>query len=87
MHSFMVACQSRMPACQQGLRAIQASTVSLVKADAGGHARTQTLLPGRYYVFGTPIFDQRPMVWHVPIDLRAGKKALALDLANASTVG
>jgi hypothetical protein len=86
MHNFMVACQQRTPTCQQGLRAIQASTVSLVKTDAGGRAQTQTLPAGRYYVFGTLVFNQRPMVWQVPIDLRAGSNALALDLANASPV-
>ena len=83
MHNFMIACQRKAPDCQRGLQAIRASTVSLVRTDVRGRAQTSTL-PGR--VFGTLIFKQRPMVWQVPIDLRAGSNALALDLANAYPV-
>jgi hypothetical protein len=86
MHNFMLACQRHAPQCQQGLKALQASSVGLVKTDAAGHARTSTLKPGRYYVFGAVTFNQRRMVWQVPIDLRAGSNALALGLDNAYPV-
>lgn len=86
MHNFWLACQRRTPDCQKGMQAIRASSVSLVQTDARGHAQTAALPAGRYYVFGTLVFNQRPMIWHVPIDLRAGSNSLALNLSNASSV-
>jgi hypothetical protein len=86
MHNFMLACRRHAPDCQRGMKTIQTNTVSQVKTDAGGRAQTATLPPGRYYVFGAVSFNQRPMVWQVPIDLRAGSNALALGLGNAYPV-
>ena len=86
MHNFMLACRRHTPDCQKGMKAIQTNTVSQVKTDAGGRAQTSTLPPGRYYVFGAVTFNQRPMVWQVPVDLRAGSNALALGLDNAYPV-
>jgi hypothetical protein len=86
MHHFMVACQHRAPECRKGLDAIQASTVSLVRTDAMGRARTAALPPGSYTVFSTLVYQRRPMVWQVPVQLHAGSNALALDLANARVV-
>jgi hypothetical protein len=83
MHSFMIACTQNTPDCHKAWTAIQARTVSLVKTDASGHARMASLPAGRYYVFGTWIYDNHPMVWQEPIDLHAGGNTLALDLKNA----
>jgi len=41
---------------------------------------------GRYYVFGTWIYENHSMVWQEPIDLHPGGNTLALDLKNASRV-
>ena len=86
MHGFMLACTQHTPDCQKGWNAIQARTVSLVKTDAAGHARMASLPAGRYYVFGTWIYDNHPMVWQEPIDLHPGGNTLALDLKNAYPV-
>jgi hypothetical protein len=86
MHGFMLACTQHTPDCQKGWNAIQARTVSLVTTDAAGHARMASLPAGRYYVFGTWIYDNHPMIWHDVIDLHPGSNTLALDLKNANQV-
>jgi hypothetical protein len=86
MHGFMIACTQHTPDCQKAWNAIQARTVSLVKTDAAGHARMASLPAGRYYVFGTWTYNNRPMVWQEPIDLHPGGNTLALDLKNAYPV-
>jgi len=86
MHSFMVACQQHTADCQKGLNSINAKTVSAIRTDAAGHAHTPAIPAGRYYVFGTLMVDNKPMVWQEPIDLRAGGNMLTLDLKNAYPV-
>ena len=86
MHHFMMACRKNTPECQKGLTAIEAKTAGSVRTDATGRARTNSLAPGRYYVFATLVVDGKPMVWQEPIDLHPGSNALALDLNNAYAV-
>jgi len=86
MRDFVLACAGSTPQCQAGMRAIAANAVSKVVTDAGGQAQTAGLPAGRYFVFSTATYKQRPMFWQVPIELHAGKNTLALDLSNARTL-
>ena len=86
MHTFMDACKQHTADCQKGLNAINAKTVSAVRTDAAGHARTPAIPAGRYYVFGTLMYDNKPMVWQEVIDLHAGSNTLKLDQKNAYPV-
>ncbi|HQR72675.1 MAG TPA: hypothetical protein PLE54_18890 [Burkholderiaceae bacterium] len=86
MHNFMIACRQKQPECQRGLNAINAKTAAAVRTDSAGHAHTAALPPGRYYVFGTLVHADKPMVWQEPIDLHAGGNSLALDIGNAYPV-
>ena len=86
MHNFMIACKQHSLDCQKGMNSIQAKTVSAVRTDAEGHAHTPALPTGRYYVFATLTYDNRPMVWQEPVDLHPGGNTLALDLKNARPV-
>jgi hypothetical protein len=86
MGNFMIACRQKTPQCQKGLSAIESRTASSVRTDATGHARTTSLPPGRYYVFATLVFGDKPMAWQEPIDLRPGSNSLTLDLDNAYPV-
>lgn len=80
------ACESRLPACQQGLQALVADSAGVTKTDASGRAQTQPLRAGRYYIFSPVQFDNRQMMWNVPIDLKAGTNSLTLDQRNARPV-
>src|SRR5262249_22370658 len=86
MRDLILACASSTPQCQVGMRAIAANAVSNVVTDATGQAQTPALPVGRYFVFTTARYKERPVFWQVPIELHAGKNALALDLSNARTV-
>ncbi len=55
-------------------------------APGAGRARTPALPAGRYYVFSALVVNKRPMVWQLPVDLRAGSNAVTLDLASAYAV-
>jgi len=86
MRDFLLACSSSTPECQSGMRAVAANAVSKVVTDSSGQAQTPMLPAGRYYVFSTAKYKQRPMFWQVPIELHAGRNTLALDLSNARPV-
>ncbi|MGA2552732.1 MAG: hypothetical protein ABSF50_21525 [Burkholderiaceae bacterium] len=78
------ACETRAPACLQGISAMRADNAILVKTDAGGHAQTAPLPAGRYYVFGAVQVSNRAMMWNVPVDLKSGTNAVTLDQRNLS---
>lgn len=79
-----VACETRAPACLQGISAMRADNAILVKTDAGGRAQTAPLPAGRYYVFGAVQVSNRAMMWNVPVDLKAGTTSITLDQRNLS---
>jgi hypothetical protein len=84
MKTWHVACELRTPLCQQGMQALVADTAGTTKTDAGGRAQTQPLPAGRYYVFGAVQISNRPMIWNVPVDLKAGTNSLTLDQYNVT---
>ena len=55
------------------MRAVAANAVSKVVTDAGGQAQTTGVPTGRYFVFSTATYKQRPVFWQVPIALQTGK--------------
>jgi hypothetical protein len=86
MKTWHLACQLRTPVCQQGMQALVADTVGTTKTDASGRAQTQPLLAGHYYVFGAVQIANRPMIWNLPVDLKAGTNSLTLDQHNVTPV-
>ena len=63
-----------------------AATVVRVETDADGHAQSQPLPAGRYWVFGDGKVDNRAMLWNQPVDVKAGPATVTLDQRNASPV-
>jgi len=86
MKTWKVACANRTPACQQGTQAIAADAAGLAITDAGGKGQTQPLPAGRYYVFGSVTVANNPMIWNLPVDLKAGTNSLTLDQHNLTLV-
>jgi hypothetical protein len=80
------ACQSRMPACQQGALAIKPYSVGIATTDASGHAQTPPLPAGRYWVLSDAKVDNRRVMWNAPVDLKAGSATLTLDQRNSMPV-
>ena len=86
MKMWEMACANRTPACQQGVQALAADTAGLAITDAGGRGQTPPLAAGRYYVFNSVHISNQPMMWNLPVDLKAGTNSLTLDQHNLKLV-
>lgn len=86
MKAWHVACEIKAPACSQGRQALMADSAGLLVTDVAGKGQTQPLPAGRYYVFGAIRVANHPMIWNVPVYLKAGANSLTLDQRNASPV-
>ena len=70
--------------CNLGMAAMTAGTVGAANSDASGHAQTGALKPGRYYLVGFTPYQGHALVWHMPVDLRAGSNSVTLSPQNGS---
>ena len=52
------------------------------RTDAEGHAQTPALPAGRYCVVGFVPYRGHSLMWHLPVDVRAGANTLALEPQN-----
>jgi hypothetical protein len=86
MKTWHLACESRTPACQQGLQALMVDAAGATRTDASGRGQTQPLPAGHYYVFGAARVANRPMIWNLPVDLKAGTNSITLDQHNLTPV-
>ena len=86
LQNWIRSCQAREPGCQQGALALKPYTVGVATTDADGHAQSQPLPAGRYWVFGDGKVDKRAMLWNQPVDVKAGPATVTLDQRNASPV-
>jgi hypothetical protein len=86
LQNWMRACLSRLPACQQGAKAIRAYTIGIATTDASGHAQSPPLPPARYWVFSDTKVGSRHVMWNAPVDLKGGPASLRLDDLNAMSV-
>ena len=86
LQNWIRSCQAREPGCQQGALALKPYTVGVATTDADGHAQSQPLPAGRYWVFGDGKVDNRAMLWNQPVDVKAGPATVTLDQRNASPV-
>jgi hypothetical protein len=86
MKTWHIACETQAPACPLGRQALIADSAGIFTTDSGGRGQTQPIPAGHYYVFGAIRVDNRPMIWNVPVDLKAGPNSMTLDRRNASPV-
>jgi len=70
--------------CNLGMAAMTAGAVGAASSDASGHAQTGALKPGRYYLIGFTPYQGHALVWHMPVDLRAGSNSVTLSPQNGS---
>lgn len=86
LQSWMRACQSRLPACQQGEKAIRTYTVGIARTDADGHAQSPPLPTARYWVLSDTKVGSRHIMWNQPVDVAGTPATLTLDERNAMPV-
>jgi hypothetical protein len=68
------------------VQAVAADTVGMAVTDAAGRGQTLPLPAGRYYVFNSVHISNKPMMWNLPVDLKAGANTLTLDQHNLTLV-
>lgn len=71
-------------ACKRGIRAMIGGALGVARTDPEGHARTGALPAGRYYVVGFVPYKGHSLMWHLPVDVKAGANALTLEPRNGS---
>jgi hypothetical protein len=70
--------------CSRGMQAMIAGSLGVARTDPDGHARTPALPPGRYYVVGFVPYQGHSLLWHLPVDVKAGANAMSLEPRNGS---
>jgi len=79
-------CVSRTPDCQKILDAINVNAASAVRADANGSGTLPGVPPGTYYLMISTRYNNQPVMWNMPVTLKAGANSLTLDARNAVPV-
>lgn len=70
--------------CSRGMQAMIAGSLGVARTDPDGHARTPALAPGRYYVVGFVPYQGHSLLWHLPVDVKAGANTMSLEPQNGS---
>ena len=82
-------------ACKVGQGGSQASCSRGMQSMVGGLARRgahrpgrscphASLAPGRYYVIGFVPYQGHSLLWHLPVDVKAGANPMSLEPQNGS---
>jgi hypothetical protein len=80
------ACGTNSPDCPKLKAAMNASTISAVRADANGAGTFPGVPPGTYYLMISAVYNQQPYVWGQAVQVHAGSNTLALDLRSATSL-
>jgi len=86
VRGYLVACRNRQPACQQGIAAINSSTVSGARADPSGKAQLPGVPPGTYYFFCLGSYNKQLFKWDFQVQLKPGANSVTHDQHNAVAV-
>ena len=70
--------------CNRGLQAMVAGSLGFVDTDSEGQAETGAISPGRYYLVGFSPYKGHSLLWHLPVDVKAGANAVSLTPENGS---
>jgi hypothetical protein len=70
--------------CNQAMQALAMGTVAITELDPNGHAETEALVPGRYYVVSFVPYQGHSLIWHLPVDLEPGANSVVLSPENGS---
>ena len=70
--------------CSRGLQAMIAGALGAASTDPNGEAETGALPVGRYYLVGFTPYKGHSLLWHLPVDVKAGANAVNLSSQNGS---
>ena len=75
---------STLENCKRGMQAMLTGSLGIARTDATGHAQTGAVAPGRYYLVGFVPYKGHSLMWHMPVDMRAGANSVTLEPKNGS---
>lgn len=70
--------------CTRGMQAMIASALGAASTDSDGEAQTGALAVGRYYLVGFTPYKGHSLMWHLPVDVKAGSNSISLSSQNGS---
>ena len=70
--------------CARGLQAMIAGALGAANTDPNGEAETGAMPVGRYYLVGFTPYKGHSLLWHMPVDVKAGVNAVSLSSQNGS---
>ena len=70
--------------CSRGMQAMVAGALGAASTDPNGEAQTGALPVGRYYLVGFTPYKGHALMWHLPVDVKAGANAVNLSPQNGS---
>jgi hypothetical protein len=70
--------------CSRGLQAMIAGALGEVSTDPNGEAQTPAVPVGRYYLVGFTPYKGHSLLWHLPVDVKAGVNTVTLSSQNGS---
>ena len=70
--------------CARGMQAMIAGALGVASTDSNGEAETGALPLGRYYLVGFTPYKGHSLLWHLPVDVKAGVTAVSLSSQNGS---
>lgn len=72
--------------CNLTFYSMTGNAADTVRTDAGGHAQTKPIAPGRYYLVGVVPYQAKAMVWAQAVNLQPGANVVRLDQSNGQAV-
>jgi hypothetical protein len=70
--------------CSRGLQAMIAGALGAVSTDPNGEGQTPAVPVGRYYLVGFTPYKGHSLLWHLPVDVKAGANTVTLSSQNGS---
>jgi hypothetical protein len=61
-----------------------AGALGVASTDPNGEAETPAMPVGRYYLVGFTPYKGHSLLWHLPVDVKAGANAVNLSSQNGS---
>lgn len=86
LQGWAAACSAGQPICGQAMDRIGPYSAAFVKFDASGKALLPALNLGTYYVFSMSRYNDRSIVWNLPVNLKSGQNSVVLDAKNAAWI-
>lgn len=84
LKTIIAACERQAPECSRLVPALTTNGVAVLRTDAGGNGQFAPVPAGTYFLVGVTVYEKRPVIWDLRVDLKPGANSVTLDLHNAA---